>query len=74
MRAAEIFLLLLPALLVAAWFMGLRHAGYRAFAAIAGGLVLLGVALVWFGQQRGFTGAYTPARLRDGQVTRAPPP
>lgn len=73
MRSAEIFLLLLPALLVAAWFMGLRHAGYRVFAAIAGGLLILGIALVYFGQQRAFTGAYAPARLQNGQITHGTP-
>ena len=74
MRSAEIFLLLLPVLLVVAWFMGLRHAGYRVFAAIAGGLLILGAALVFFGQQRAFTGAYTPARLQNGQITHSAPP
>jgi len=74
MRSAEIFLLLLPLLLVAAWFLGLRRAGYRVFAAIAGALVILGVALVFYGQQRAFTGAYAPARLLHGQVTHATPP
>jgi len=73
MRSAEIFLLVLPVLLVVAWFMGLRHAGYRAFAAIAAGLAILGVALVWFGQERAFTGAYTPARLQNGQVMHSTP-
>jgi hypothetical protein len=74
MRSVEFFLIVLPVLLVVGWFMGLRHAGYRAFAAIAGGLLILGVALVFFGQQRAFTGAYTPARLQNGQITHSAPP
>jgi len=28
----------------------------------------IGATLVIFGEQRGFTGTYTPAQLKDGQV------
>ncbi len=68
MRAIELLLMSLPFVLVAAWFMGLRHASYRAFMAIAVVLAGLGGALYWFSQQRALTGGYTPARLQNGHV------
>jgi len=30
----------------------------------------VGAALLWFSEQRSFTGAYTPARLQNGRVVR----
>jgi hypothetical protein len=68
MRYAELALISLPAVLALAWVLGLRHAGYRAFMAMALVLAALGGTLIVFGEQRGFTGAYTPARLQDGRV------
>ena len=72
MRFAELALISLPVLLATAWLLGLRHASYRAFMALALCLAALGVALLWFGEQRSFTGTYTPARLQDGKVVRGP--
>jgi hypothetical protein len=70
MRTAEFLLLSLPVILLVAWFMGLRHASMRAFMVAAFLLAALGGALLWFGQQRAFTGRYVPARLQDNQVVR----
>jgi NADH:ubiquinone oxidoreductase subunit 3 (subunit A) len=70
MRTAEFLLLSLPVILLVAWFMGLRHAGMRAFMIAALLLAALGGALLWFGHQRAFTGRYVPARLQDNQVVR----
>jgi hypothetical protein len=68
MRFVELALMSLPLLLVAAWFMGARHASFRGLGVIACALAVLGVLLFWMGDQRGFTGHYTPARLQDGRV------
>jgi len=73
-RFAELALISLPVLLAAAWLMGVRHASFRIFMILALGLAALGVVLFWFGEQRSFTGAYTPARLQDGKVVRNQPP
>jgi Na+-driven multidrug efflux pump len=73
-RFAELALVSLPFLLVLAWVLGLRHAGYRAFMVLALILAGIGAALYWFGEQRSFTGAYTPARLEHGKVVRDQPP
>ena len=70
MRFAELALISLPVLLAAAWLLGLRHASYRAFMALALCLAGLGMALIWFGEQRSFTGAYFPAQLQNGKVVR----
>ncbi len=68
MRTAELLLLSLPALLLAAWFAGLRRAPLRVLVAAAVGLAVLGGGLWWFGEQRDFTGRYTPARLQNGRI------
>ena len=68
MRVTEILLLSLPAILLALWFMGLRHASMRSFMIAALLLAALGGALMWFGEQRTFTGRYHPAQLQNGQV------
>jgi hypothetical protein len=73
-RFAELALISLPLWLVAAWLLGLRHASFRAFMVMALGLAALGLVLLWFSEQRSFTGAYTPARLQNGQVVRGAPP
>jgi hypothetical protein len=70
MRTAELLLLSLPALLLAAWFAGLRRARLRVFMAAALVLAMLGGGLLWFGAQRDFTGRYVPARLQDGRIIR----
>ncbi len=71
MRFVELALMSLPLVLVVAWVMGARHASYRGLAVIALLLGLLGGALFWMGDARGFLGAYTPARLQNGQVVPA---
>ncbi len=58
----------LPQVLIAGWFMGLRHASYRVFMAIALLLAAAGGALYWMSAERAFTGAYSPAHLQDGRV------
>jgi fucose permease len=58
----------LPVVLAMAWLLGLRHASYRALMVLALCLAALGVALFWFGEQRSFTGAYTPARIENGKI------
>jgi hypothetical protein len=68
MRTAELLLLSLPAILLVAWFLGLRHASYRTFMAAALLLAAVGVGLWWFGEQRAFTGRYSPARLQNGRI------
>jgi undecaprenyl pyrophosphate phosphatase UppP len=68
MRVTEILLLSLPAILLALWFAGLRHASMRSFMIAALLLAALGGALMWFGEQRTFTGRYHPAHLQNGQV------
>ena len=68
MRFAELALISLPVLLAAAWLMGLRHASFRVFMLMAVVLAGIGTTLVIFGEQRGFTGTYTPAKLQNGQV------
>jgi undecaprenyl pyrophosphate phosphatase UppP len=68
MRVTEILLLSLPAILLALWFMGLRHASMRSFMIAALLLAALGGALMWFGERRTFIGNYHPAHLHDGQV------
>jgi hypothetical protein len=68
MRFAEIALISLPVLLALAWVMGLRHASYRIFLVIALGLAALGAGMILLGEQRSFTGHYTPARLENGRV------
>jgi hypothetical protein len=69
-RFAELALISLPVLLTIAWLFGVRHASFRTFMALAICLAALGVALFWFGEQRSFTGAYTPAQLQNGKVVR----
>jgi len=73
MRTAELLLLSLPVILLAAWFIGLRHASMRAFMAAALLLAALGATLLWFGQQRAFTGRYVPTRLQDSQHDKVVP-
>jgi hypothetical protein len=68
MRTVELLLLSLPAILLVAWFMGLRHASTRTFMAAALLLAAIGAALWWFGEQRAFTGRYSPARLQNGRI------
>jgi hypothetical protein len=68
MRTAELLLVSLPVILLAAWFLGLRRAGMRVFAVVAAGLALIGAGLWWYGEQRAFIGHYTPARLQNGLV------
>jgi len=68
LRWIELALMSLPVVLAVAWFMGARHASFRGLAVIAGVLAVLGVLLFWMGDERGFTGAYRPARLQNGQV------
>lgn len=68
MRLAELALTGLPLLLLAAWLCGLRHARWRALLAASLALAALGGALFVLGEQRGFTGLYTPARLQNGRI------
>jgi hypothetical protein len=68
MRFVELALMSLPLALVVAWVMGARHASYRGLAVIAVLLGVLGGVLFWMGDERGFLGVYTPARLQDGRV------
>lgn len=68
MRFVELALMSLPVLLAVAWFMGARYASYRGLAVIACALAALGGVLVWMGDDRGFIGHYTPARLQNGHV------
>jgi hypothetical protein len=68
MRFAELALMSLPLVLLAAWLLGARHASFRGLAVIAGLLAMVGLLLFWLGGERGFTGHYTPARLQDGRV------
>jgi hypothetical protein len=68
MRTIELVLMSLPLLLIAAWFIGLRHASYRVFMAIAVLLAAIGGALYWLSTQRAFTGPYNPAHLQDGKI------
>jgi hypothetical protein len=70
LRFAELALISLPLWLIAAWLLGVRHASFRAFMAMALCLAGLGLALLWFSEQRSFTGAYTPASLQNGKVVR----
>jgi hypothetical protein len=70
-RFAELALISLPVLLAAAWLLGVRHASFRTFMALALALAALGGTLFWFGEQRSFTGAYTPAQLQNGKVVRS---
>jgi hypothetical protein len=72
LRFAELALISLPLWLVIAWLLGVRHASFRAFMVMALCLAGLGAALLWFSEQRSFTGAYTPARLQNGHVVRGP--
>ena len=68
MRYTELALMSLPLLLAVAWLLGLRHASFRAFMLIALALAALGALLIVFGEERGFTGTYIPARLQNGHV------
>lgn len=70
MRFAELALISLPLWLATAWLLGVRHASFRAFMVMAVCLAGVGAALLWFSEQRSFTGAYTPARLQNGRVVR----
>jgi uncharacterized membrane protein YqjE len=69
MRFAELALMSLPLVLLVAWFMGLRHASYRAFMAMALLLAAFGGGLFWMSEQHAFLGHYTPARLQNGRIT-----
>jgi hypothetical protein len=73
MRTAEVLLMSLPLVLIAAWFAGLRHASYRVFLAIAVLLAGLGGAFYWMSEDRAFTGHYNPAALRDGRIVPGTP-
>jgi hypothetical protein len=68
MRSIEYLLMSLPLVLIGAWFIGLRHASYRVFMAIAVLLAVLGGALYWMSAERAFTGAYDPAHLQGGKI------
>jgi hypothetical protein len=68
MRFIELALMSLPGVLLLAFLLGARHASLRAMAVAAACLAALGGALFWMGDQRGFTGHYTPAKLQDGRV------
>ncbi len=74
MRLAELVLISLPGLLVLAWFLGLRHAGYRSLMVVALLLAALGIAMYLIGQSDRFTGPYDPARLQGGRVVPGQPP
>jgi hypothetical protein len=69
-RFAEFGLISLPVVLAAAWLLGVRHASFRTFMTLALALAVFGGTLFWFGEQRSFTGAYTPAQLQNGKVVR----
>ncbi len=68
MRYADLALLLLPVILLVAWFAGIR--GLTPRAALGAMLILagLGATLAWFGHDRGFTGRYEPAHLTDDRL------
>ncbi len=68
MRFAELALASLPVVLAITWLVGVRYANPRLVLALALVLAGIGLGLICMGQERGFTGAYTPARLQDGRV------
>jgi hypothetical protein len=71
MRYADLALLLLPIVLLAAWFTGIRGLTPRAAAVALLVLAGLGATLALFGEYRGFTGHYEPAHLKDDRVVPA---
>ncbi len=68
MRYAEYALMLVPVGLAVAWFCGIRGLSTRGTMAALLLLAAMGGALYWMGNDRSFTGHYTPARLQDGTV------
>jgi hypothetical protein len=65
MRSLETLLISAPFVAAVLWWLGVRVFSWRAVAAAALLLAGIGVALVWLGADRAFTGDYAPARL-DG--------
>jgi hypothetical protein len=68
MRAIEIALLLIPFLLAAAWWYGIRGLSPRGLAAAAVVLSTLVLALYWLGTDRAVSGRYVPAHVVDGRI------
>jgi hypothetical protein len=68
MRALELGLISAPFVAALLWWLGLRVFGWRAVSAAALLLAGVGVALVWLGADRAFTGAYAPARLEGTRI------
>jgi hypothetical protein len=68
MRTIEIALLLIPVLLAAAWWYGIRGLSPRGVAAAAVVLSTLALALYWLGTDRAVSGRYVPAHVVDGRI------
>jgi hypothetical protein len=65
MRSLEVILISTPLVAALLWWLGVRVFSWRAVALAALLLAGIGVALIWLGADRAFTGGYAPARL-DG--------
>jgi len=68
MRLTEFALMSLPAVLLALWLAGLRHARLWWFMTAALALAAIGAGLFWFGEARSLRGAYVPARLQGERI------
>jgi ABC-type transport system involved in cytochrome c biogenesis permease subunit len=73
MRVAELALLMVPIMLAIAWLLGLRGLSHRGTVAALLLLAGLGLALVWLGEDRSFTGRYVPAHLQGTEIVPGHP-
>jgi hypothetical protein len=68
MRWIELALMGLPAAVVLAWLMGLRHASMRLILLFAVLVAALAATLFWMGDTRSIAGRYVPAHLQNGHI------
>ena len=64
---------MVPLALAIAWLLGLRGLSLRGTVAAVLLLAGLGLALVWLGEDRSFTGHYVPAHLQGTDIVPGHP-
>jgi hypothetical protein len=69
MRTLEFALISAPLVAILLWWLGLRVFSWRAVSAAAVLLAAIGLTLFLLGTDRGFTGAYDPAKLHGTVIT-----
>jgi hypothetical protein len=73
MRYAEYALLLIPIVVIVAWFYGIRGLSLKGVAAFVLLFALISGTLYLVGNHRVFQGRYVPAHLEGGRVVPGAP-